>query len=225
MTPSLLFVHSPLVGPSSLRRLAQVCRTAGRAVALPDLTSATRASPVRWETFIEIAVAAGARLHGPTAVVAHSGAGAFLPAIGAAIDDLAALVFVDAVIPPDDGPHRTSDAMADLLDSKTVDGVLLPWLEWWPGHVVEQVLPDRVDRRTLAADMPRLPRGLYDEDVPVPSGWTDWPCRYLKLSAAYEQEYATAEERGWPSLSIDGAHLSTHTEPDVVRAAIDMLLE
>ncbi len=87
--------------------------------------------------------------------------------------------------------------MRALLDEQTVDGRLRRWLEWWPDVVVSELVPDMNERAALLDDMPSLPRSFYDESVPVPDGWTDRRCAYLKLSDAYEAEFADAGRRGW----------------------------
>ncbi len=115
--------------------------------------------------------------------------------------------------------------MMRLLDEKTIDGMLLRWLDWWPAEAVEELLPNAADREVLSADMPRLPRSFFDDDVPVPDGWSDRSCAYLKLSAAYDAEFEDAGKRGWPRALVDGTYLSIHTEPDRVLGAIESLID
>jgi pimeloyl-ACP methyl ester carboxylesterase len=220
--PSLLLVHSPVVGPSTWVRLAQAARSRGATVAVPDLTGVVPETPdLLWPAFVETAVRSTGNLRGPIDVVGHSAAGALIPLIGLALGDrLGALVFVDAVIPPHEGTHRTPAGIKELLDQRTSDGVLAPWLDWWPAETLDSLLPDALDRSILRTDMPGLPRSYYDEEIPVPKGWSDWPCRYLRLSSAYDSELARSAELGWPTASIDGTHLSIFTDPDVVLEVI-----
>lgn len=82
MAISALLIHSPLVGPSSWARAADVLLSRGSEVAVPDLTRVTESSPPWWRMLVDTAVAATADLAPPIVVVGHSGAGAFLPAIG-----------------------------------------------------------------------------------------------------------------------------------------------
>lgn len=176
--------------------------------------------------FVDTAADAAAGLPGPVVVVGHSGAGAFLPAIGERLGGRRGwLVFVDAVVPPQFGTYETPAKMKVLLDERTVDGYLPRWLDWWPSDVVEQLLPDLRDRQLLMRDMPRLPRSFYDEVVPVPTGWSEHSCAYLQLSAAYETEFDEAGTRGWPRMQLHASHLSIHTEParvvDAVRSLIN----
>ncbi len=149
-------------------------------------------------------------------VVGHSGAGAFLPAIGSTLGNSAGLVFLDAVVPPASGAHRTSPAMREMLDSVTEDGVLRRWLDWWPEESIVDLLPHEADRAELGADMPRLPRSFYDIDIEVPSGWSQSRCGYIMLSDAHEAELHDSTERGWPTASVDSTHLAPHTQPEFV---------
>ncbi len=221
---SFLFVHSPLVGPSSVRRLARLAAADAAAVALPDLApSASAARP--HEDFTGRAIEAAADLAPPVVVIGHSGAGAFLPTIGAAVGPPAFLVFVDAVLPPRAGRHRATAALLEMLDRQTEHGVLRRWLDWWPAETVAQLVPDPADREELAADMPRLPRSFYDRDVEVPSGWSDERCGYVQLSGAYDAEHADAVARGWPTRRLASNHLAIFTEPARVLEAILHVVE
>lgn len=221
---SFLFVHSPLVGPSSLRRLAGLAAAGDAEVALPDLTPmATGARP--HEDYAKRAIEEGGDLSQPVAVVGHSGAGPFLPAIGEAIGPATVLVFVDAVVPPRSGSHRTPDAMKAMLDRQTVNGTLRRWLDWWPPEVVAEILPDPVERRQLAADMPSLPRAFYDHDVAVPPRWSEHSCGYVQLSGAYDADHAEAIARGWPTERLTATHLATFTQPAEVLGAIRRVMD
>lgn len=225
MTTSLLLVHAPLVGPSTWAALAERAAARGHAVAVPDLTGVATATPPRWRWFAEHAAGGADAVPEPVVVIGHSGAGAYLPLIGAQLGAWpAALVFVDAIVPPATGAHRTSPGLRSLLDERTVDGRLLPWLDWWPEDTVAELLPDPADRALLAADLPRLPRDLYDEVVPVPDGWAADRCAYLQLSPAYDAEFQEAGARGWPRRRLAGTHLSIHTDAEVVLDAVVGLL-
>lgn len=224
VTPSFLFVHSPLVGPSSLRRLADLAATGGTEVALPDLTPlATAVHP--HDDYTDRAIAAAGGLASPVAVIGHSGAGPFLPTIGAAVGPATVLLFVDAVVPPMSGLHRTPEPMKEMLDQQTVNGVLRKWLDWWPPEVVAEILPDPADREQLAADMPSLPRAFYDHDVAQPPRWSEQACGYVQLSVAYDADHAEAIARGWPTQRLATTHLATFTEPSEVLEAIHHVID
>lgn len=84
---------------------------------------------------------------------------------------------------------------------------------WWPDDVVEDLVPDAEERAALLADMPSLPRSLYDEAIPVPDGWMEQRCAYVKLSDAYDAEYAEAGQRGWERTEVDADHLRSAHDP------------
>lgn len=214
-----LLVHSPLVGPSSLGRLAGAASTAGFDVALPDLTPSA-ISPRPHEVYRRIAVDAAGPNTSAVTVVGHSGAGAFLPGIGAEIATETNLIFVDAVLPPPVGAHVTSTPMKAVLDKQTDDGLLRAWLSWWPDEVLTELLPNAIDRQQLREDMPRLPRSFYNVDVEVPTGWSSTSCAYLQLSDAYDDEFDEAVLRGWPVARCDSTHLGVYTAADQVFAEI-----
>ena len=212
---SMLLVHSPLVGPSSLTRLANAAIDTGIRVSVPDLTSMAE-SDTPHDEFCRLAVDAGRKMDSAPLVVGHSGAGAFLPSIGSALGNPAGLVFVDAVVPPAAGAHITSPGMSEMLDSVTEHGVLRRWLSWWPEETIVDLLPNEADRAELEADMPQVPRSFYDEEVKVPTGWSQRGCGYLMLSYAYEAELQDAGDRGWPTARLDSDHLAPHTQPETV---------
>lgn len=225
MISSILFVHSPLVGPSTWAASAQLMAGRGFGVRVPDLTGITHGPPPMWRILVQAAVDAAAALNGEVAIVGHSGAGAFLPAIATGLDRRAvSLLFVDAVLPPPSGVHETPASLQELLDEQTVDGRLRRWLEWWSDEVVNELVPDANERAALLDDMPSLPRSFYEEAVPVPDGWTDRHCAYLKLSGGYDAEFADAGERGWTREELDADHLAIRTQPHRVVDAMEALL-
>ncbi len=223
-----LLVHSPLLGPSSLDPLARAIELTGDQATLPNLTSCADASdPV--ERYKALAIEAGRVAAGPDGpielvIAGHSGAGAHLPSIASALDRPTVLLFVDAVMPPVSGHHRTPARLAARLDELTEDDRLAPWLEWWPPEVMAELLPDPVDRRRLAADQPRLPRSFHRTAVPVPDGWSDGRCCYLQLSPAYQEQREEAEARQWPAAAIDSSHLGPYLEPAAVLDAASELI-
>lgn len=225
MIDSILFIHSPLVGPSTWTASAELMARRGFRVSVPDLTGSLERPPSMWKALVDTAVDGAATLVGEVAIVGHSGAGAFLPAIAGGLDDRAvSLLFVDAVLPPLSGHHETPARLRALLDEQTVDGRLRRWLEWWPDDVVSELVPDAAERAALLTDMPSVPRSFYDESVPVPEGWMDRHCAYLKLSDAYDAEFALAGRRGWQRKELDADHLAIRTQPQRVVDAMEAQL-
>ena len=222
---TLVLVHSPLVGPSSWRPFDDVARARGVDVVRPDLTGVVDAEPPQWRYLVDAAVDSASD-RPELVVVGHSGAGAFLPAIAHRVKDrLRAVVFVDAIVPPSAGEHRTSEQLSKFLDDKTVDGRLLPWFDWWPPTVVDTLVSSPEQLEELRSDMPRLHRSFYNAHIPMPEGWSSGPCVYLQLSPAYDEESRIATELGWPTAFLDGSHLSIFTDPIAVLAAVEDLVD
>ena len=209
MTATVVLVHSPLVGPATWEATAAIVHGV-----VPSLVVASTGAPPHWPKQVAAVVDAVAGGRGPFLLVGHSGAGPLLPAIGAAVGDVAGYVFVDAGLPPPAPATRLAllpapfaGRLAALRDG---DGFLPPWHRWFPG--VE--LPDGV------ADDRRLPWSLFTEELPVPEAWPDAPCGYVRLSAPYDDDAAEARRRGWPVVELDGHHLLAMTDPAAVAAAI-----
>ena len=223
----MLFVHSPLLGPSSWARAAALARATGWQVSVPDLASATASPSPSWTRVVEQAVVAGRSLAGTVAVVGHSGAGPMLPAITAGLfgqDKMT--VFVDAAVPPIADCHRPTRRQLQMHDQQTApDGFLMNWLDWWSDDVVQSLLPSVDDRAVLSRDMPSVPRVLYDEAVPVPRGWVNAKNAYLRLSSSYEPQRQFGIDNGWATAKVDGDHLSIFTDASTVLAQVELLIE
>lgn len=209
---SFVFVHSPLLGPRSWARVAPLLSDAQ----VPDLRWLVRSTPPSWRALSDHA----AGFPRGAVVVGHSGAGALLPAIAAACE-ASAVVFVDAVVPPSRGAFTIARDFRSFLDDLAVGGVLPPWSEWWGPDALRELVPDDADRQQLE-DAPRVPLAFYDEPVPVPDGWDDTPCGYVRLSEAYDEEAAEARRRGWPAVRRAGTHLDLLTQPAEVARAVEL---
>jgi pimeloyl-ACP methyl ester carboxylesterase len=215
----LVLVHSPLVGPSTWRWVAGELAALGHHVTVPAVAPAVAARG--WEAFADsVAEQTADRDHG--VLVGHSGAGPLLPQIaGRARWRADALVFVDAAVPPERGeaelmPERVLAELRPLA----ADGLLPPWSDWFGPGVMAELIPDEEKRAAVSAELPLLPLAYFEGGVPVPAGWASAPCGYLLLSAAYAEEAAKAQERGWPAVRQLGAHLDIVTQPRKIADAI-----
>lgn len=223
MDHSLLLVHSPLVGPSTWTRLAQQALSRGFEAVVADITGGLEAPSPVWAEMVRLATTAARRLTGTVDVVAHSGAGALLPGIGMALGRRRGkLCFVDAVLPPPDGAHRYPDDVRSRVEELAQGDTLPPWLEWFPQGVVTELLPRPDDRELVVSDLPSVPTAWFEEAIPVPGGWTEWHCSYLRLSEAYDDELGRARRLGWPTASLPSHHLGIVTDPGLV---LDSILE
>jgi hypothetical protein len=210
-----VIIHSPLVGPTTVAPLAAALQALGWTTTVPDLRTAND-SPEHYE---QRAVAAA---DATDIVIGHSGAGPFMPAVAEAMN--AALVFVDAVVPPPGPLHRSSTRLLQLLDAlPVVDGLLPPWHEWWPADLMAELVPDESLQRLIMAEIPRVPRSFFDETMPLPSRWWTRPAGYLRLSPAYDEDRARAQLWGWPTSRLDGRHLDVCVHPELIAEHVSEL--
>ena len=204
-----MVMHSPLVGPSSVRPLAASLRERGWSTIVPDLSGAIE-SPASF-------AAAAVDGVGPVEVIiGHSGAGAFIPTV-ADQTHAAVRVFVDAIVPDCTTGFTPSARFLEFVDAVPIEGGrLAPWHTWWPEDTLAELVPDEQLRRELIADIPRVPRSFYDVHVAVPRSWWTKPSAYLQLSDTYDDERTRVQAWGWPTRTLDGGHLDLYVDPELI---------
>lgn len=220
--PLFALVHSPLTGPSAWEPVAGALRGRGLRVAVPTLQEAFAAGPP-YHRAVAAEVGRGlAAQGGAVTLVAHSGAGALLPAVAEAVPGVGGAVFVDALLPHpgaswfDTVPAAMRERLLDLAE-----GALLPkWSDWFGPEAMAGLLPDAEQRARFVAELPRVPLDYFRETAPDPRSWPPQRCAYVRLSGAYREQAAEAERRGWPVRVLDGDHLSIMTRPDEVAGLI-----
>jgi len=171
----------------------------------------TDLEPPYWRSVAETVAAA---ITEPTILVAHSNAGLFVPVIAEAAPVIGCLI-VDGRL-----PGRT-DRMHDFLRPMVRgDGRLPPWTQWWGDADLAPLFPDAQTRAAVCAEMPRLPLGYFEEEIPTPPGWEATPCAYLRFSDVYVPEADEARRRGWSVDHLPGLHLHQLVDPDAVAERI-----
>lgn len=220
--PTIVLVHSPLVGPGTWAGVAETLRARGRDVTVPSLTGVADAPEPQWEHVVERARHAAQEARGPVVLAGHSGAGLLLPTIADGLD-VAARLYVDASLPPWDAESilLAPPRFAEQLGNMAKDGRLPPWWRWFPRKATKALVPDKERRTALFDEMPALPHAYFSGEVPVPAGWAERPSAYLRFTAAYDARAQDAAERGWPVGRLDGVeHLAMVTHPDAVANAL-----
>jgi hypothetical protein len=221
--PVFVLVHSPLLGPTSWSLVASALEARDREVLVPSLRGIADAPPPRWRWGVEAVRTAATEIASPVFVIGHSGAGPLLPSIADALSaGVAALVFVDASVPPASGVAPLVPAgFLDQLRAISADGVLPRWSSWFGEDTMRELVPDAAVREALEQEMPSLPVAFFEERVLVPARWAERPCAFLLLTEAYGESAADARSRGWPVSEIaDVQHLALVTDPIAVTDAL-----
>ena len=223
MSTTLLFVHSPVVGPSTWVDTAETLRENGFHCLVPDLTAVATTGPRYYPKYARAAAAAVDDGPDPVVVVGHSAAGALLPAIAEAVGGrTSGAVFVDAMLPQpgrswfDTAPPAQAAQLRGLADH----GLLPPWHEWFPPGSLEELVPDPSRRRRLISEIPRLPVAYFDEPAP-PAGFAkSVACAFLRLGSPFDGAADKAERQGWWVARRDWDHLRMVAAPKAVAALI-----
>ncbi|MCA1655015.1 MAG: hypothetical protein LC635_00775 [Pseudonocardiaceae bacterium] len=216
-----VLVHSPFLGPASLRPLADALAALGHPAVLLDLRPSVVAPPVHQ---VLVGVFADAMseepLDGPVVLVGHSGAGPLLPAFADALEDVVTgLVFVDAGLPTPGRSWRDTApaALYAQLRASSREGQLPRWQRWFdPDPLL--VVTDPALRAEIADEAPEVPVAFLKEERPD----VEWPgpAGYVQLSAPYTAAADQAEALGWPVRRLTTHHLAPATNPTPVAEAV-----
>ncbi len=219
MSTRLLFVHSPVVGPSTWQYVAEVLRENGFGSAIPDLTELATMDPPYYPMYAAAAAAAVNGSSDPVVVVGHSAAGALLPAVAQTVGDrVRGAVFVDAMLPQ---PGRSwfdtaQPALEAQLRGLADHGLLPPWHEWFPSGSLEVLVPDEARRRRLIAEIPRLRVAYFDEPAPPAQFAKSVARAFLRFGPPFDPAADKAERLGWWVVRRDWDHLRMLSAPEAV---------
>jgi len=221
-----VLVHSPYLGPASLRPLAGALAELGHPVLLLDLRVTVNAAPVHQRLIGVFADAVeDAGVEGELVLVGHSGAGPLLPAFADALETpVRGLVFLDAELPTPGRSWREGAPAERMTRLKAIsrDGLMPRWDLWFAPEALSAMVPDVRLLEEIVAEAPEVPLAFLKEPRPtVP--WTG-ACSYLRLSRTYDGAAEAARSLGWPVVSLDAHHLAAATAPDRVAAALVPLL-
>jgi hypothetical protein len=212
---------SPLLGPAVWRSTGAALQRMGWVV---QVAAAAPRAPQGPGEVLEHLLAQLA-IDEPVALVAHSNAGLYVPALMAR-RPVVASILADAALPPPSGDAAIAPpAMQEmLLRMADANGLLPPWTHWWPEQEVASLFPDVGTRAAVEAEQPRLPVGYFSSSVPVPDDWATHPAAYLAFSDAYLPQQQEASRWGWPVRMLPGGHLHPLVAPEAVASTIGELL-
>jgi len=214
----IILVHSPLVGPSSLRPTAQVLEQYGWKcqVAEPSGTNTSFPAWAEWPNrLLESLTTANNVI-----VIGHS-AGSLLAAWLAGRLNANGIICLDAVIPPNNG--RTVPAepwFYDFVHSLPQDGGLLPiWTDWWDRDLFEGAPVDEMFKMLFTSELPRIHIDWFDDEFEM-TDWSNCARGYILTSSIFDEQATRAKSEGWPVRVIEGTHLHPALAPEETASAI-----
>ena len=218
----LILLHSPFVGPASWGGVAAELAARGHAVTTPAWP---KLEPIREAFYRTLAQEMAARIDagagGAPILVTHSGGGALIPALEAALSTPpAGVILVDAILPHpgkswmDNAPPPLALQLRNGVDV----GLLPPWDQWWPPGALERLVPDAAVRTALISELEGLPLDFLEEAAPAMT--LQSTAAYLQLSGAYDDEGQYAVRQGWPVVRLPMHHLAMLTHAEAVAGAI-----
>lgn len=214
----IVLLHSPLVGPHSLEPLRDALAGAGDRCFLPSPPDRQSREPA-WREWPAILLEQLPALESPI-VIGHSMAGLLAARLAAEFDG-AAMICLDANMPPAEGPTPPIDpGFRGFMETlPATDGVLPPWHRWWPNDVFEGVPVDPELRERIEAEIPALPLSWFDDAFDMPD-WSAADRAFIRLGAWFDEEANRAEAAGWPVVRIEGTHLHPSSRPKETAATI-----
>ncbi|HEX8650724.1 MAG TPA: alpha/beta fold hydrolase [Pyrinomonadaceae bacterium] len=225
--PVFVLIHSPLVGPTTWQLVADEMRRSKLNVVVPVLERVEGTNVPYWRQHAEAVLKALKNVPAdrPLILVAHSGGGMLLPAVRHVTGrPVAAYLFVDAMIPED------MKSSFDLFESKDAtarfrQGAKNGYLSTWTEDDLREEIPDDALRRRFVSELRPLPLAVYEEPIPVFSGWPDAPCGYLQFTPTYDIGKRRAESSGWAYARMEGGHFHMLVAPRAVTDAILKMVE
>ncbi|MDP2213681.1 hypothetical protein [Phenylobacterium sp.] len=217
-----VLLHSPLLGPLTWQAVGDDLRARGARAETPAWPVLSQVSGSFYRTLAtKLARAVDEAGDDPLILVAHSGAGALVPATAAALSaPVAATILVDAIL-PHPGQCWLDTAPPALRQDLTLGsqgGELPTWDAWWPPGALARLIPDPGLRNALVAELTPLPLAYFEEAAP--QGELTGPGAYLQLSGAYGDQAQAARLLGWRARRLQLNHLSPLTAPKEVAALL-----
>ena len=151
---AVVLIHSPLTGPTVWHPVANVLTRFGSVVRVPALELGRDPA---WEGLAQSVEdqLAGKLPNEGTLLMAHSASGALLPLLKDRMRRIQGLIYVDAVMPGDEGSMlalRTPEERGALLAS-VVDGDVPAWGESFPDDLWQTLIPEPELRVRFRAEL------------------------------------------------------------------------
>jgi hypothetical protein len=97
----------------------------------------------------------------------------------------------------------------------------------WAEDSLRPLIPNDTMRKQFVSELRPMPLAVYEEPIPVFSGWPDAPCGYLSFShtGVYDEAIQRAKQEGWAYAELAGKHFHMLVEPDIVASTLIRLAE
>jgi pimeloyl-ACP methyl ester carboxylesterase len=210
--PDIILIHSPLVGPSSLRPTADALERMGIHCHLPTPARLGDEIPA-WRDWPSLLLDELPRTQ-DVIVVGHS-AGALLAAHVAASRNARALVCLDAAMPPQAGLTPPAEPwFYKFLHTLPVSNGRLPrWNQWWGADVLATTSLGADLKAAFVDELPELRLDWFDDGFEMPN-WSQCERYFIRTSKVFDEEANRAESLGWTVSRLNGTHLHPTLEPD-----------
>jgi hypothetical protein len=223
----LVLIHSPLVGPLTWKLVADEMRQRDREVIVPTLVDSPDSKEPYWKQHAESVLQSCAQIAKDASVtlVAHSGAGPLLPAIGnALVNPVNGYVFVDAGIPSNGATRLDLMQSEDAVWAKQFREYLEAGGHFpnWSAEDLQEIIPDESLCAQMVAEINPRALDFFMEPIPVFEGWPDAPCVYILFSEPYKKVEFQAYESGWTIHELKAGHFHMLVDP---KAVTELILE
>ncbi|WP_235922196.1 alpha/beta fold hydrolase [Lentzea tibetensis] len=223
---TVVLVHSPFLGPASMRPLADALAAQGWPVLLMDLQMTVNEAPVHQRLIGAFADALEDSLVTDDIVlVGHSGAGPLLPSFADALETtVSGIVYLDSDLPTPGRSWRDTvpAPLVTHIKSRVRAGKLPRWDLWFDTDPLAELVASDALRASLRDEVPEVSWEFLKEQRPSVA-WLG-PSGYVQLSSAYDEAALEAEARDWPVQRVGLHHLAMATDPEVVATALNAVL-
>ncbi len=210
---TFILIRSPLVGPLFWKPTASALTSAGCAAITPRITNPADRDGSYVRLHVDQIVDQLPDVLGPDVfLVAHSGAGALLPALRVDMAFPSAMIFVDCDL-PEQGKSRFDQFPPEALAAFRAEARfgMLPVL--WGEADVQSAIACADIRRYFVEELRPTPLRVYGEPIPVGIGVEERDHGYVLLTGQYQDSFDIVSARGWVTERHESSHFHPLNDP------------
>jgi hypothetical protein len=232
--PTLVLVHSPLIGPAAWGQAPHLLTEAGYEVVVLDVRPTGPDEPVGAfisNAAVQISAGLTATPDRNVVLVGQHEAGPLLPHLGAAQTAsgrrVGRYILVNALLPKPYGA-RGANSMLDLIESgdsgradalrgMLLEGVRFP--NWQDADLADLITDDAARAEVIAATYPR-DLAWFGAPLPVTAEWPNAPVTSIQSAPECDWEARQAALRGWSVVHTAGGTFAGLSAAPELAAAI-----